>query len=92
MFDYPTNSPKQSAFLKVPKYNFDSTGSPVRKVMKNASNESLEELRRAPRKDFTNLSEDRRELYASLGKEDQCRLNFSPDAMDSSKFISAFSS
>jgi len=41
-------SPKAA---KPGKYDFNKSGSPIRKVPKTASNESFEELRRAPRKE-----------------------------------------
>jgi len=51
------------------KFTFDQCGSPVRQVAWNASNESFEEIRRAPRKDKSDLPPDRKNLYASLRKE-----------------------
>jgi hypothetical protein len=49
--------------VKSQKYSFNNDGSPVRKVTKNASNDSFEEIRRAPKKDFSNIPEDRRLAY-----------------------------
>lgn len=52
------------------KFCFNDNGSPARIVARNASNESLEHLRRAPAKDpCLNMPSDRKELYGSLKKE-----------------------
>ena len=64
------------------KFNFDNVGSPIRKTIRNASNESLEDLRRAPRKDYDNMPEDRKYLYGSVCKQDRHALDFSPSTAD----------
>ena len=66
----PYPQPINTAFnSQSKKYNYDLDGSPKRIVRRNASNESLEPLRRAPVKDTDNMPSDRKNLYASIGKD-----------------------
>ena len=73
----------------VGKFQFDSTGSPVRTYNRQPSNESFEEIRRAPRKNPANMPEDRKNLYSTACKPTGGLLDFSTAA--SSPRVAPFS-
>ena len=69
-----TNAFDSPKACKLSKYNFNNAGSPEKNIPRNPSNESFEDLRRAPKKEL--ISEERRTLYEQAGKEVSIKLNF----------------